>query len=343
MSGAKPYALSESAPLDAVLAGLRAAGEPTRLRLLALLSQAELNVTDLTDILGQSQPRISRHLKLLVEAGLVERQREGSWAFFRLSAEGPGAALARDVVARIQPGEAVLHADRARMAEVRAQRDERAADYFKHHARDWDRIRALHVEEAAVEAAIRDAVGSDPLRALLDIGTGTGRMIEVLGPQADRITGIDASPDMLAVARSRLAQADLGRAQLRQADIYALPVPAQGYDLVLIHQVLHFLEDPARAVREAARALAPGGRLLVVDFAPHDLEFLRDEHAHRRLGFPRDAVEQWMRAAGLDPVSHSQLAPPDEAAGKLTVSLWLARDPRVITDLPPLDAKRAFA
>ncbi|MGQ4273205.1 ArsR/SmtB family transcription factor [Terrihabitans sp. B22-R8] len=337
------YSSQEASPLRDVLAGLRAAGEPTRLRLLALLADGELNVTDLTEILGQSQPRISRHLKLLAEAGLIERQREGSWAFFRLANEGPGAGLARDIVARIAADEPALLADQERMTEVRGARDARAAAYFSDHAQNWNTIRALHVEEAAVEAAIREAAGPEPIRALLDIGTGTGRMIEVLGPQADRITGLDMSPDMLAVARSRLAQADLGRAQLRQGDIYALPVPAHSFDFVVIHQVLHFLEDPARAVRQAARAVAPGGRLLIVDFAPHELEFLREAHAHRRLGFATDVVEQWLRQAGLEPCNRRDLAAPDSARDKLTVSLWLARDPRIITDLPPLDPNRSVA
>lgn len=331
------------APLSAVLAGLRAAGEPTRLRLLALLATGELTVTDLTEILGQSQPRISRHLKLLVDAGLVERQREGSWAFFRLASDGSGAGLARDIVDRLAEGEPALAADRERMTEVRAQRDARASEYFKTHAERWDQIRTLHVEEAAVEAAIREAAGPGPFRALLDIGTGTGRMIEVLGPSADRMVGVDMSPDMLSVARSRLAACGLNRALLRQGDIYALPVSPGGFDLVVIHQVLHFLDDPARAIRQAARALAPSGRLLVVDFAPHELEFLRETRAHRRLGFATDTVEGWMRQAGLHPEAHRDLTPPDGAGDKLTVSLWLARDPRVITDLPQSDPNRSVA
>jgi ubiquinone/menaquinone biosynthesis C-methylase UbiE len=331
------------APLPAVLGALRAAGEPTRLRLLALLANGELNVTDLTEILGQSQPRISRHLKLMASAGLVERQREGSWAFFRLAHDGPGAALAAAVVSRLSPDETTLIRDRERLAEVRAARAEEAAAYFREHAKDWAKIRTLHVEEAAVEAAIRDAVGAKPVRALLDIGTGTGRIIEIVGAQADRAVGVDLSLDMLAVARANLAKLGLAKAQLRQGDVYALPVQPQSFDLVVIQQVLHFLDEPARAIREAARALAPGGRLLIVDFAPHDLEFLREAHAHRRLGFAPDVVEQWMKQAGLKPELHRDLAPPGGARDKLTVSLWLARDTRVITDLPATDPSRAVA
>jgi ubiquinone/menaquinone biosynthesis C-methylase UbiE len=334
---------SATAPLPAVLGALRAAGEPTRLRLLALLANGELNVTDLTEILGQSQPRISRHLKLMTGAGLIERQREGSWAFFRLAQDGPGAMLADAIVCRLAPEEPLLVRDRERLHEVRNARAEQAAAYFRDHANDWAKIRALHVEEAAVETAIREAIGDRSVRALLDIGTGTGRIIEVVGTQAERATGVDLSLDMLAVARSHLAEKGLSRVQLRQGDVYALPVQPQSFDLVIIHQVLHFLDEPARAIREAARALAPGGRMLIVDFAPHDLEFLREAHAHRRLGFTADAVEQWMKQAGLTPELHRNLAPPGGASDKLTVSLWLARDPRVITDLPATDPNLAVA
>ncbi|MFC5069301.1 ArsR/SmtB family transcription factor [Flaviflagellibacter deserti] len=334
---------SRQFPLPPLLSVLRAAGEETRLRILALLAQGELNVSDLTDILGQSQPRISRHLKLLVEAGLVERQREGSWAFFRLTDSEPASGVAQAVLQRLDRGDHDLARDRERLAEVRSSSAEKAAAYFSQHADNWENIRALHVEETAVEAAIRVAVGSKPIHAMLDIGTGTGRIIELLGPQATRSVGVDASLDMLSVARANLAHKGLLSAQLRQGDVYALPVPPQSFDLVVIHQVLHFLDEPARAIREAARALSPGGRLLIVDFAPHELEFLRDQHAHRRLGFAPDQVENWLRQAGLEPVQHHDLAAPGGEPDKLTVSIWLARDPRIITDIPLTDTGRAVA
>ena len=332
-----------AAPLDAVLAALRAAGEPTRLRLMALLAEGELNVTDLTEILGQSQPRISRHLKLLAEAGLIERQREASWAFFRLAESEPGASLARAILDRVDPKDPQILRDSERLDEVRDQRSRKAAAYFTTHAESWDQIRALHIEDSNVERAIREAVGPAPIRALLDLGTGTGRIIELFGEQADRTVGVDASHEMLAVARANLARAGMSRAQLRHGDVYALPVPPNSFDLVVVHQVLHFLDDPQRAVREAARALSPGGRLLVVDFAPHTVEELRDAHAHRRLGFSKDSIEQWLRQAGLETELHRTLPPPDGDAAKLTVSLWMARDTRVITDIPPSSPDRAFA
>ena len=329
----------ETFPVGALLAGLEAAGEVTRLRLLALLAEAELTVSELVTILGQSQPRISRHLKLLVEAGLVERHREGAWAFFLIADRGAGAALARDIIARIDPADPTRLADQARLSEVRRARAEQAARYFADHAPQWDRIRSLHVPEELVEAAIRDIVGQAPLHAVLDLGTGTGRMLELVAPFADRAVGVDQSPAMLNVARARLERAGLRNAQLRQGDIYALPVERDFYDLVIIHQVLHFLDDPARAVREAGRALRPGGRLVVVDFAPHGHEFLREQHAHRRLGFSREEIETFMKDAGLTIVSHRDLAPAADAGDKLTVSLWVARDPRMMADPLPLTAR----
>jgi ubiquinone/menaquinone biosynthesis C-methylase UbiE/DNA-binding transcriptional ArsR family regulator len=314
-------------PFGDLHTALRAAGEATRLRVLALLAEAELTVSDLTEILRQSQPRISRHLRLLSEAGLVERYREGSWAFFRLAERGGAAELSRALIARLDPADPVAVRDRERLAEVRAARAAAAQAYFRAHAAEWDRIRRLHVADVAVEAAIRSALADRPFRSLLDLGTGTGRMLELFGPEIERGLGIDLSADMLRLARARLEREGLRHCSVRQGDIYDLRLPADSFDVVLVHQVLHYLDDGARAIREAARVLRPGGRLLVVDFAPHDLEFLREEHAHRRLGFPAEAVAQWMVAAGLDMMLQETLAPEPE--GKIAVSLWLARDPRI--------------
>ncbi len=321
---------------EALLAGLEAAGEVTRLRLIGLLCEAELTVSELVAILGQSQPRVSRHLKLLVEAGLAERQREGAWAFYRLADKG--GSFARALIARIDPRDSRLAADRARLAVAREARRRQAAAYFAERAADWDTIRALHAPEERVEAAIRSMIGTGPIRAVLDLGTGTGRMLELAAPLAERAVGIDQSPAMLALARSHIDQSGLRNVQLRQGDIYAPPIERDGYDLVIIHQVLHFLDDPARALSEAARALRPGGRLLIVDFAAHSEEFLREQFAHRRLGFSSAEIEAFVAEAGLAPVE-SKLVPPDAGEpGKLTVALWLARDLRIISDDLPRTA-----
>jgi ubiquinone/menaquinone biosynthesis C-methylase UbiE len=308
---------------------LKAAGEETRLRLLALLAEAELTVTELTDILRQSQPRISRHLRLLAESGLVVRFREGSWAFFRLAEHGTKAELARVLAAQLDPDDPVMARDRERLAQVRTARATAAQGYFRAHAAEWDRIRRLHAADAAVEAEIQAVLADRPFRSMLDLGTGTGRMLELLGPELDRGLGIDLSLDMLALARARLDRAELRQCSVRQGDIYDLALPRNSFDVVIVHQVLHYLDDGARAIREAARVLRPQGRLLVIDFAPHEHEFLREEHAHRRLGFAEETVSQWLEQAELDVISHHSVAPDAGSEGEIAVSLWLARDPRL--------------
>jgi ubiquinone/menaquinone biosynthesis C-methylase UbiE len=316
----------------ALTATLKTAGEATRLRILMLIAETELTVSDLTEILRQSQPRLSRHLRLLAEAGLVERFREGSWAFFRLGERGSAADVARVLLARLDRNDPMIAHDRERLAAVRSARAAAAQNYFRRHAAQWDRIRKLHVADAAVEDAVRAALADKSIRSLLDLGTGTGRMLELFANDIERGLGFDLSLDMLALARARLDRAGLKHCSVRHGDIYDLALPRDSFDVVIIHQVLHFLDDSARAIREAARVLRPGGRLLVVDFAPHDLEFLRQEHAHRRLGFAAETVTQWLEAAGLDVMRVETLPPGPE--GKIAVSLWLARDPRIVLAAP---------
>jgi ubiquinone/menaquinone biosynthesis C-methylase UbiE len=326
---------SDQLGFDALNAALKAAGEETRLRVLTLLAEAELTVSDLVDILRQSQPRISRHLRLLAEAGLVERFREGTWAFFRLAERGGGAEVARALIDQLNPADQTIARDRARLASVRAARSAAAQAYFREHAAEWDRIRALHVADDAVEEAIRSALAGKPFRSLLDLGTGTGRMLELFGKDIERGLGLDLSLDMLLLARDRLERSGLRNCSVRQGDIYDLPLPNDAFDVVIVHQVLHFLDDGARAIHEAARVLRPGGRLLVVDFAPHEQEFLREQYAHRRLGFAAETVTQWMTASGLEPVLHKNLAPEPGSEVKIAVSLWLARDTRALMATPP--------
>jgi ArsR family transcriptional regulator len=329
--------------LDETLAILRAAAEETRLRILVLLLEGELSVSDLTDILGQSQPRISRHLKLLVEAGLVERHREGAWAFFRLTDRGVAASILRPLLDGLDRGDQILLDDRSRLDAVRSQRAQVAQSFFARLAPEWDRIRSLHAPESTVEAAVLDALGPQPIRNLVDLGTGTGRMLQLLAPRAARAVGLDASHAMLSVARANLERAGLRSIELRQGDIYAPPFARNSFDLIVIHQVLHYLDDPARAIREAGRLAAPGGRILVVDFAPHTLEFLRERQAHRRLGFSREQVAGWLDEAGLDCLLTREIAPPHKGDEKLTVSLWLGQDRRVVTDYPLSQQNREVA
>lgn len=313
--------------LQSTVTALRAAAEETRLRILLLLTEGELSVSDFTDILGQSQPRISRHLKVLVEAGLVARHREGAWVFFRL-AEGLATLSVQTLLGALDPDDTRLAEDRDRLASVRARRSEAAQAFFARLAPRWDELRSLHVSENDVETAIRDIVGPSPIGNLLDIGTGTGRMLQLLAPGADRAIGLDASHAMLSVARAHLAREGLRGVELRQGDLHAPPFPRGGFDLVVMHQVLHYLDDPARAIEQAARLLSPRGRLLIVDFAPHGLEFLRETQAHRRLGFAHDQMGAWFADAGIDTEVARDLSPGGDKGEKLTVTLWLGRDRR---------------
>lgn len=308
---------------------LKAAAEPTRLRILLLLTSGEFNVKDLTRILGQSQPRISRHLKLLTEAGLVERVQEGSWAYFHLAEGSPAGRIGRQLLTAVdQRADGNASRDAQRAEALKREREEAAQQFFLARAAEWDSIRSLHVEESQVETAMRTALGAGPFELLVDLGTGTGRMLELFAGTYDRAIGIDASHAMLSYARARLVRSSMGQAQVRQGDICNLSLDDGVAGAVVMHQVLHFLTSPSRAIDEAARILAPGGKLLLVDFAPHDLEFLRDDFAHVRLGFAKAEVASWLDAAGLVLTSVRDLQPPaDDASGKVTVSIWLAERP----------------
>jgi ubiquinone/menaquinone biosynthesis C-methylase UbiE/DNA-binding transcriptional ArsR family regulator len=306
--------------LENLLNGLRAAAEASRLRLLVLCSQGEWTVTELTQVLGQSQPRVSRHLKLLAEAGLLERFREGSWVFYRRAQRGPGARLGRNLCRMLPPEDADLALDRQRLAAVRSARQEQAAQYFATQATRWDQVRSLHLDEGQVETALLEMFGDQPPRSLLDIGTGTGRVLQLLAPRIGFGLGVDLSREMLAVARANLDRTSLRNCQVRQGDMYHLPLPDGSFDAATLHNVLRFADDPGAALAEAARVLRPGGRLVVVDFAPHSLEFLREQHAHRRLGFADAQMRDWFAAAGL------AFEPPRRLAGDpLTVVIWPAR------------------
>ncbi len=310
--------------MDDLVNALKAVGEPTRLRILALCLQGELTVSELVRILGQSQPRISRHLKLLTEAGLLERFREGNWVFYRLAQDGPEAGLITSITPLLPLDDERLIRDRQRLAEVKRDRDEAAASYFERNAAEWDDIRSLHIDEAEVEQVVNDLLAVENITSLIDIGTGTARMLELLGPRIERGQGIDLSREMLSVARANLNRAQLSHCQVRQGDIYQLPFPAMSYDAATIHQVLHFIDDQALAITEAARVLKPGGKLLVVDFAPHDQEALRTDHNHRRLGFGDEEVSGWFILAGLE---HKKVV--HLPGGPLTVSIWLAEKPEL--------------
>jgi ArsR family transcriptional regulator len=319
-----------SESLDDVLLALRAAGEISRLRLLLVCAQGEWTVTELTQILGQSQPRVSRHLKLLTDAGLLERIPEGSWVFYRRAQSGAGARLARNLLRMLPTDDPTVLLDRQRLADIRAARRVQAGHYFSARAEQWDRLRSLYVDDAKVEEALLSLFEGRSPTQLIDIGTGTGRILQLLAPRITFGLGVDQSIDMLTVARANLDKTSLRNCQVRQGDMYHLALADGSFDAAVLHHVLHFADDPAAALTEASRILCPEGRLVVVDFAPHDQEFLRSEHAHRRLGFDDDEIRAWFEGAGLafeDPIRLE--------GDPLTVVLWSAT--RLTTGKRPAD------
>ncbi|MBU2418828.1 MAG: metalloregulator ArsR/SmtB family transcription factor [Alphaproteobacteria bacterium] len=304
---------------DQTVEALRAAGEPIRLRVLSLLAGEELSVMELSHILDQSQPRVSRHLKLMTDAGLIERFPDGARVFYRLTSDALARRLIDTVLDVLDSGAGL--ADDRRLEEVRRDREIAAGAYFERIAPQWDRIRSLYVCESAVEAAILRAAGDGPFERVVDLGTGSGRMLTLLGEKATVSLGLDLSQNMLNIARANVTRAGLDGVELRHGDIFSTRLPGQSADLVLVHQVLHYLADPAAAVAEAARLVMEGGRLLIVDFAPHALEHLREEHQHRRLGFGDAEMRRWLTEAGLTP-SAAVALPPDTDG--LTVVIWTA-------------------
>ena len=308
---------------EEVIEALRAAGEPTRLRILALLANEELAVMELSQILDQSQPRVSRHLKLLSDAGLIERFPDGAWVFYRVAADPAMRHFVDQVLDMIVSSDLGMQRDAERLDAVRGERSSDAQSYFERNAARWDEIRSLYVSEANVEAAILCAAGSGPFERMIDLGTGAGRMLALLGPKAKDAIGLDLSQQMLNVARLHVTEAGLQGVELRHGDIFATRLPDRSADLVVVHQVLHYLSDPASAVIEAGRLVAPGGRLLIIDFAPHALEFLREAHQHRRLGFSDDEMGRWMAEAGLLAPDLTTL--PSASSEGLTVKIWVAK------------------
>lgn len=324
MSDTTGPARSTVGGVDELIQAMKAAGEPTRLRILAVLQRNELTVNELCGVLGQSQPRVSRHLKLLCEAGLLVRHAEGTSAFYRPAPTGLGRELFRSIRHLIDESDPVLDRDLDRLAGVRAERAANAAAYFESIAADWDDLRELHVADTVVEQAMVDAASSAPIGRLLDIGTGTARVLEVFADRIDDGVGIDLSREMLNLARTRLDQKGLTHCTVRHGNVYDLDIMDASIDVAVLHHVLHFLDDPAEVIRRASRTLRPGGRLLVVDFGPHEVESLRSDFAHRRLGFSDDEMRGWSEDAGLDVTNITHFSPERDDESGLTVTLWVA-------------------
>lgn len=301
----------------------RALADATRLRIVRLLGTMELAVGEIAQVLGQSQPRVSRHVAILCDAGLVERRREGSWVFLRVVTGSTHSDALNQLLAKAEGSDSEFGqqcaADRERLAEIRASREEQAQDYFAAHADDWDELRRLHSPDDQVEAALARALGDAFLGHLLDIGTGTGRMAELFAERTDHIVALDKSLAMLRVARAKLQNLPTGSVELVQGDFLNLPFDNASFDTVLFHQVLHFASHPAPVLAEAARVTRPEGRIAIVDFAPHGHEELREKHAHARLGFSDEQMNDLLEEAGF-----SQAAPQALEDGELTVKIWVA-------------------
>lgn len=306
-----------------LLTKLKALGEPTRLRIVTLLLRGELTVSEIMQVLGQSQPRVSRHLKLLADAGLCERYPEGGWVFYRLARSRVGERLAALLEEMAGSDDPEIARDLARLNEVRRLRAETAQKYFEVAAEQWAKIRGLHFSEEAVEAGMLSAAGDRHFRLHLDVGTGTGRMLEIFADRADDGIGVDLSREMLTVARSKMSEAGLANRLVRQADATALPLETGSADLITVHQVLHYIVQPRRALAEWARVLAPGGLLLLADFETHGYEDFRAEYHHEHLGFDQAQLRGWLEEAGLKPVSVQPLQAPADGGG-LTVLICVA-------------------
>lgn len=315
--------------MEQLLEQLKAVAEPTRLRIIVALESCELSVSEICAVLGQTQPRVSRHLRLLTDAGLLTRHAEGTNAYYGLLSPAGQESLLTAIAPLVDRSSPALQRDQLRLEAVREERADRAAEYFAEVAQDWDQLREMHAPTSEVEAAMLAAVGSPKVSSVLDIGTGTGRILEVFADRTSRGLGVDLSRQMLGVARARLDDDDLSHCSVRQADIYDLDVEHHSQDVVVLHHVLHFLSDPASALDAAAQVLAPSGTLLVVDFARHENERLREDHAHQHLGFSDEEVSRWCESFGLNPPTVEHFPPPDDSGGEaLTVTLWIATRPQ---------------
>lgn len=319
--------------MDELIDQLRAVAEPTRLRIVVALESCELTVSEICTVLGQTQPRVSRHLRLLTDAGLLQRHAEGTNAYFGLRSYAEGNDLLAAIAPMIDLATPTFQRDQGRLEEVRSDRADRAAEYFAEVAEEWDELREMHAPTGEVEEAMLAAVSTPFVESVLDIGTGTGRILELFADRTKRGLGIDLSRQMLGVARARLDDDRLSHCAVRHGDIYDLDVDRGSQSVVVLHHVLHFVSDPASALEMAGQALSPGGTLLIVDFASHDLERLRTEHAHSHLGFADNEVADWCATSEVDPPTVQHFPPPPGSGEEaLTVTLWTAIKPFAISE-----------
>ena len=305
-----------------LLIALRAAAEDTRLRILAALSSSELTVSELMEILNQSQPRVSRHLKVLCDAGLLYRHQEGAWVFHSIADTGDMSHVARGIVEMVDMNSTQMLEDQSRLQHIKNKNAERASEYFRKNASEWDQIRNLAVPDADIEKTLIDTLALDDPQLFLDLGTGTGRMLEIFSPYIKKGIGIDLSREMLVVARSKLDSAGVNNCSVRQGDIADLPFENQSVDVVCIHQVLHYLDRPEQVIYEASRVLRSGGQMIILDFLPHQLEYMREDHAHRRLGISDESIRNWADRCNLKVEQLIRLSSRADNPNFLAIGLW---------------------
>lgn len=301
---------------------LKALADPTRLQLLLLLGQSELTVQELTEILGMGQSRISRHLKILAEAGLVAVKRQGTWGYYRQGLDNPlFAEIWPALRNRLQANPAQLEFQR-RLAAVLEGRRRRSADFFERHARQWDALASRVLPMANYRPALEAALPN--CRLLLEVGLGTGGLLPVLRQRAERVVGVDQSQAMLQQASLRLARLQLDGVDLRLGEMTHLPLADAEADAVVLNMVLHHAPQPERVFRELARVVAPGGRVLVADLQRHEQEWVREDIADQWLGFEQAELRGWLESSGLE---FEEYLPIAGTPGEASVFLLRARVP----------------
>lgn len=298
-------------PSTVILEQLSRLSDPTRCRLLLLLQDHELTVSELCTVLQLPQSTVSRHLKTLFDGGWLTARREGTSRRYQLSQDllDDGQRDLWTLVSGEVAGAAAAAQDRHRLAEVLKQRRLRSQEFFAGESRRWAERREALFGRGFHLAALPGLLNPD--WTVGDLGAGDGQTTASLAPFVRRIIAVDESPAMLEAARARLRESD--NVTLRQGELEALPIPDAELDAALIILVLHHLPEPVAALTEAARALRPGGRLLVVDMLPHEHEDYRQEMGHLWLGFEPAKIRAWLKRAGFESIRLTAL-PPDPAA-----------------------------
>lgn len=313
-----------SVTMEQFASALKALGHTDRLRILALLSHGELTVSELVQILNLSQPRVTQYIKSLEAAGILERLREGSWVFSRLKRGNIGiSALVATTLSSLPQDDLTLSADQRRLQDIRSERSKLVEAFFADVANDRGQLGNEYLPQSDIEKALLEIAGETKFEYMVDLGTGTGRMLELFSARAKRGAGIDTNVEMLTVARHKLATVEYSHMSVQQGDLHMTPLGTGVADLVTIHQVLHYLDDPLEAVREASRLLMAGGTFLIVDFAAHQFEGFRDKYAHRRLGFSDAEIEAWLEAAHMSLSSVKNIGREDENLP--AVKIWSAK------------------